>query len=297
MLTRPNVQRRTVIRVRDGQLTRDRDALVVEEPLEIRLALPTANGAHIIPLTTILRTPGEDFELAAGFLFNEGIVHERNDIATIRSCADPDIDEEARFNTITVDLRPGAQPDLSHARRLFYISSSCGVCGKASLEALRTRGCAPLPDDDGVRISFPVLTSIDAALRRAQALFQKTGGLHAAALFAANGDLLALHEDIGRHNAVDKLIGAHLLQGRLGALSQAILLVSGRAGFEILQKALTARIPVVAAIGAPSTLAVALAQQFNMTLIGFLRGASFNVYAGEWRIEEVQESGKGSLQR
>lgn len=283
MLTQPNVQRRTVIRVRDGRAARDRDALVVEEPLEIRLALHTADGAHIIPLTTILRTPGEDFELAAGFLFSEGIVRDRRDIATIRFCTDPDMDEEARFNTLTVDLRPGVQPDLTHARRLFYISSSCGVCGKASLEALHTRGCAPLPDD-GLRVALPALAGMDAALRQAQALFQKTGGLHAAALFGADGDLLALHEDIGRHNAVDKLIGAHLLQGRLGALSQAILLVSGRAGFEILQKALTARIPVVAAVGAPSTLAVTLAQQFNMTLIGFLRGAAFNVYAGAQRI-------------
>lgn len=284
MLTQPNVQRRTVIRVRDGRPTRDRDTLVVEEPLEIRLALHSADGTHIIPLTTIMRTPGEDFELAAGFLFSEGIVRARDDIATIRYCADPDSDAESRFNTLTVDLRPGVQPDLTHARRLFSISSSCGVCGKASLEALRTRGCAPLPDDDGLRVSLPVVASMDAALRRAQALFQKTGGLHAAALFAVDGDLLALHEDIGRHNAVDKLIGAHLLQGRLAALHQAILLVSGRAGFEILQKALTARIPVIAAVGAPSTLAVTLAQRFNMTLIGFLRGAAFNVYAGAQRI-------------
>ncbi|ABU60403.1 formate dehydrogenase family accessory protein FdhD [Roseiflexus castenholzii DSM 13941] len=285
MLTQPNVQRRTVIRVRDGQLTRDRDTLVVEEPLEIRLALHTADGVHLIPLTTTLRTPGADVELAAGFLFSEGVVRERNDIATIRACTDPDIDEEeARFNTLTVDLRPGAQPDLTRARRLFYVSSSCGVCGKASLDALRTRGCVPLPDDDGVRISLSVLAGMDAALRRAQALFHKTGGLHAAALFAVDGALLALHEDIGRHNAVDKLIGAHLLQGRLAALTRSILLVSGRAGFEIVQKALMARIPIVAAVGAPSTLAVTLAQQFNMTLIGFLRGASCNVYAGEQRI-------------
>jgi FdhD protein len=290
MLTQPNVQRRTIIRVRDGRLIRDRDALVVEEPMEIRLALHAADGTHVLPLTTILRTPGEDVELAAGFLFNEGIVRERYDIAAIRYCTDPDIDEEARFNTLTVDLRPGMQPDLTHVQRMFYISSSCGVCGKASLEALRSRGCAPLPDDDGPRISLPVLIGIDATLRQAQALFRKTGGLHAAALCAADGALLALHEDIGRHNAVDKLIGAHLLQGRLAALTRAILLVSGRAGFEIVQKALTARIPVVAAVGAPSTLAVALAQQFNMTLIGFLRGASFNVYAGEQRIEAECET-------
>lgn len=284
MLAKSNVQRRAIMRVRDGHLTRDRDVLVVEEPLEIRLALHAADGTLVIPLTTTLRTPGEDFELAAGFLFCEGVVRERSDIVTIRTCTDPDIDEEARFNTLTVDLRPGSQPDLAHVRRMFYVSSSCGVCGKASLDALRTRGCMPLPDNDGLRMSLSVLTGMDTALHQAQALFRKTGGLHAAALLATDGTLLTLYEDIGRHNAVDKLIGAHVLQGRLATLARAILLVSGRAGFEIVQKALMARIPIVASVGAPSTLAVTLAQQFNMTLIGFLRGASCNVYTGEQRI-------------
>lgn len=283
MLTQPNVQRRTVIRVRDGCAVRERDTLIVEEPLEIRLAMRSAGETHIVPLTTIMRTPGEDFELAAGFLFGEGLVRDRFDIATIRYCNDEVIEEEARFNTLTVDLRSGVAPDLTHAQRLFYISSSCGVCGKASLEALHTRGCVPAPDD-GLSIPLPVITSINATLCQAQALFRKTGGLHAAALFDGGGALIALHEDIGRHNAVDKLIGAHLLRGRLADLAQSILLVSGRAGFEIMQKALMARIPIVAAVGAPSALAVALAQRFNITLIGFLRGTSFNVYAGAQRI-------------
>jgi len=286
VLTQPNVQRRTIVKVRDGRWRREKDALVVEEPLEIRLTVSGADGRQTIPLTTIMRTPGEDFELAAGFLFGEGIVRERREIATIRYCNDATISEEARFNTITVDLHPDAHPDLTGAQRMFYVSSSCGVCGKASLETLLARGCAPLSDDT-LRVGLPALTGIDAALRQAQALFHKTGGLHAAALFDADGALLALREDIGRHNAVDKLIGAHLLEGRLSALTRAILLVSGRAGFEIMQKALTARIPVVAAVGAPSTLAVTLARRFNMTLIGFLRGASLNVYAGEQRIEWV----------
>ncbi|MGQ9548924.1 MAG: formate dehydrogenase accessory sulfurtransferase FdhD [Roseiflexus sp.] len=193
-----------------------------------------------------------------------------------------------RGNTITVDLHPTARPNLTHAQRMFYVSSSCGVCGKVALEALSTGGCTPLPDDT-LRVALPVLAGIDATLRQAQALFHKTGGLHAAALFDAGGTLLALREDIGRHNAVDKLIGAHLLQGCLSTLTRAILLISGRAGFEIMQKALTARIPVVAAVGAPSALAVTLAQRFNITLIGFLRGASLNVYAGEQRIERVGE--------
>ncbi len=286
MLMQPNVQRRTIVKVRDGRWRREKDTLVVEEPLEIRLTISGADGRRIIPLTTIMRTPGEDFDLAAGFLFGEGIVHERREIATIRYCNDASIGDEARFNTITVDLHSNACPDLTHAQRMFYVSSACGICGKASLETLLARGCTPLPDDT-LRVTLPVLTGIDATLRQAQALFHKTGGLHAAALFDTDGALLALREDIGRHNAVDKLIGAHLLEGRLPTLTRAILLISGRAGFEIMQKALTARIPVVAAVGAPSTLAVTLAQRFNMTLVGFLRSASLNVYAGEQRIEQV----------
>jgi FdhD protein len=225
LLTQPNVQRRTIVKVRDKRWRREKDALVVEEPLEIRLTVSGADGRQTIPLTTIMRTPGEDFELAAGFLFGEGIVRERREIATIRYCNDATISEEARFNTITVDLHPDAHPDLTGAQRMFYVSSSCGVCGKASLETLLARGCAPLPDDT-LRVGLPALTGIDAALRQAQALFHKTGGLHAAALFDADGALLALREDIGRHNAVDKLIGAHLLEGRLSALTRAILLVS-----------------------------------------------------------------------
>lgn len=282
MITRATIRRRTVVKIRDGHWRHEKDAVVVEEPLEIRLALP--DSARTLPLATLMRTPGADVELAAGFLFSEGLIRDRYDISTIRYCVDAELDEEARFNTIIVTPRPDLDLDLEHARRLFFVSSSCGVCGKASLEALRLRGCTPLASDPSLRISCAVLAGLDMALRQAQDLFARTGGLHAAALFTPAGQLLALHEDIGRHNALDKLIGAHVLAGQLDLLGQSVLLVSGRASFEIMQKALMARIPVVVAVGAPSELAVTLAKHFNMTLIGFLRGASCNIYAGAERV-------------
>ncbi len=283
MISRTGFQRRTVIKVREGHRQQTKDAVVVEEPLEIRLA--TQSDTHSIPLATVMRTPGADVELAAGFLFSEGIIRERCDIATIRYCLDADRDEEARFNTLIVTLRPALEINLDHVRRLFFVSSSCGVCGKISLESLRLRGCTPLNDHPLIRVSSTVLTGLDREVQQAQALFTRTGGLHAAALFSPDGQLYSLHEDIGRHNAVDKLIGEYLLNERRDLLKQSMLMVSGRASFEIMQKALMGRIPIVVAVGAPSALAVSLAQQFNITLVGFLRGASFNIYAGAERIE------------
>jgi FdhD protein len=283
MISRTGFQRRTVIKVREGHRQQTKDAVVVEEPLEIRLA--TQGDTHSIPLATVMRTPGADVELAAGFLFSEGIIRERCDIATIRYCLDADRDEEARFNTLIVTLRSALEINLDHVRRLFFVSSSCGVCGKISLESLRLRGCTPLDDHPPIRVSSTVLTGLDRKVQQAQALFSRTGGLHAAALFSPDGQLYSLHEDIGRHNAVDKLIGEYLLNERRDLLAQSMLMVSGRASFEIMQKALAGRIPIVVAVGAPSALAVSLAQQFNITLIGFLRGASFNIYAGAERIE------------
>ncbi len=283
MISRTGFQRRTVIKVREGHRQQTKDAVVVEEPLEIRLA--TQGDTQSIPLATVMRTPGADVELAAGFLFSEGIIRERCDIATIRYCLDADRDEEARFNTLIVTLRSALEINLDHVRRLFFVSSSCGVCGKISLESLRLRGCTPLNDHPLIRVSSTVLTGLDRKVQQAQALFTRTGGLHAAALFSPDGQLYSLHEDIGRHNAVDKLIGEYLLNERRDLLKQSMLMVSGRASFEIMQKALMGRIPIVVAVGAPSALAVSLAQQFNITLIGFLRGASFNIYAGAERIE------------
>jgi len=283
MISRVGFQRRTVIKVREGHRQQTKDAVVVEEPLEIRLV--TQGDTHSIPLATVMRTPGADVELAAGFLFSEGIIRERRDIATIRYCLDANRDEETRFNTLIVTLRPALEINLDHVRRLFFVSSSCGVCGKISLESLRLRGCTPLNDHPLIRVSSTVLTGLDRKVQQAQALFTRTGGLHAAALFSPDGQLYSLHEDIGRHNAVDKLIGEYLLNERRDLLKQSMLMVSGRASFEIMQKALMGRIPIVVAVGAPSALAVSLAQQFNITLIGFLRGASFNIYAGAERIE------------
>jgi len=282
MISRTGFQRRTVIKVREGHRQQTKDAVVVEEPLEIRLV--TQGDTHSIPLATVMRTPGADVELAAGFLFSEGIIRERRDIATIRYCLDANRDEETRFNTLIVTLRPALEINLDHVRRLFFVSSSCGVCGKISLESLRLRGCTPLDDHPPIRVSSTVLTGLDRKVQQAQALFTRTGGLHAAALFSPDGQLYSLHEDIGRHNAVDKLIGEYLLNERRDLLAQSMLMVSGRASFEIMQKALAGRIPIVVAVGAPSALAVSLAQQFNITLIGFLRGASFNIYAGAERV-------------
>lgn len=283
MLTQPNVRRLYVHKVHGRQTTRVRDALAVEEPLEIRVA--SDGGAYAIAVT--MRTPGEDFELAAGFLYTEGLLHDRDEIGEMRFCdiepGWPRPSVEQAYNTLTVHLRPGVTFDAERVRRNFYTSSACGVCGKTSLQALEVQGCTPLAPGAPV-VAARVIYGLDEQLRRHQALFDKTGGLHAAALFDLDGRLLEVHEDVGRHNAVDKLIGACFLAHRL-PLTDRILMVSGRSSFEIMQKALMARIPIVVAVGAPSSLAVELAHNFNITLIGFARGESFNVYVGQSRID------------
>jgi FdhD protein len=226
-----------------------------------------------------MRTPGDDFELAAGFLYGEGIVAGRDDVVDVAWCVDPDVPQT--FNIVTVTLRPDLEFDLARLERHFYTTSSCGVCGKATLEALEVRGCDPLPA--GPVVAPAIVQALPASLRRSQDLFERTGGLHAAGLFDRDGRLLALHEDVGRHNALDKLIGAQLLGGNC-PLDGCLLLLSGRASFELLQKALTARIPLVAAVGAPSSLAADLAESFNITLLGFVRPDGFNIYTGAERI-------------
>jgi len=289
MLTQPNLRRLYVHKVHGERVVLQRDVLAVEEPLEIRVVCDA--GEFQVAVT--MRTPGEDFELAAGFLFGEGLLHTRDEIGEIGYCRDDrprarfadgvgGMTAAAQYNIVTVRLRPGVPFDTAQVQRNFYATSSCGVCGKASLEALEIRGCAPLTRD-AFCVSTGVIRRLDAGLRGHQSLFDKTGGLHAAALFDAAGELLTLHEDVGRHSALDKLVGKRLLDGRLPA-ADCLLMVSGRASFEIMQKALMARIPIVVAVGAPSSLAVELAQAFNMTLIGFARGEHFNIYAGEWRI-------------
>jgi FdhD protein len=260
------------------------DFVATEEPLEIRLIA----GGSTETVAVTMRTPGSDFELAAGFLLAEGVIGDRNAIAQIRYCVDADIDVDQQFNIVTVDLRPGIHPDLAPLERHFHITSACGVCGKASLQALQIRGCSRLPP--GPTLDADMLVQLPEKLRRAQGVFESTGGLHAAGLFTALGELLAAREDVGRHNAVDKLMGWALMQGML-PLNDHVLLVSGRSSYEIMQKALAAGVPIVCAVSAPSSLAVALAQEFGLTLIGFLRGQRYNVYCGEERLarEPVEE--------
>lgn len=253
------------------------DLLAVEEPLEVRLHLPGAAKHKAISIT--MRTPGDDFDLAAGFLFTEGIITAAAQINKIRYCGLPSKDKNID-NTLVAELAGGVDIDLKRLERHFYTTSSCGVCGKSSIEALYT-GAKKL--DARGTFKSEVINTLPDTLRRAQAVFERTGGLHASALFDAEGKLDILREDVGRHNALDKVIGAKFMAGET-PLSDRILLVSGRASFELVQKALMAGIPVLAAVGAPSSLAVELAAEFGMTLIGFLRDGRFNIYAGAERI-------------
>ncbi|TXC94022.1 formate dehydrogenase accessory sulfurtransferase FdhD [Streptomyces sp. ISID311] len=273
-------ERRRVIRIRDGVVSTRPDTLVAEEPLEIRL------GGK--PLAITMRTPGDDFALAAGFLVSEGVLARADELAHIVYCAGA-TDNEAggtnTYNVVDVRLADGVPvPDITLERNV-YTTSSCGLCGKASLDAVRTRTRWPLDTgpDTPVRIEPATLAALPDRLRAAQRVFERTGGLHAAALFTADGELLDIREDVGRHNAVDKIIGRALQEGRL-PLSSGVLMVSGRASFELAQKAVMAGIPVLAAVSAPSSLAVDLATETGLTLIGFLRGSSMNVYAGAHRL-------------
>jgi FdhD protein len=255
----------------DGAAARKDDYLAAEEPLEIRI------GEN--PLSVTMRTPGHDLELAAGFLFTEGLVQRREQIIALENAASDD--DGKRGNVVRAEVAAEALPDFDKLRRHFFAASSCGICGKASIDAVRSRLLrTPNPD---FRVEPKLIVSLPDALRSEQDVFERTGGLHAAALFDGRGDLLIVREDIGRHNAVDKVIGCALLNDRI-PLSDCIMLVSGRGGFEIIQKAISAGIPVVASVSAPSSLAVQLARELRLTLIGFLRGNRFVVYAGEDRV-------------
>jgi FdhD protein len=264
--------------VEDGRVRVRPDVLATEEPMEIRLV----SGGMKRTVAVTMRTPGSDFELAAGFLYGEGIVSSQEDIKKISYCVDPDVDAEQQYNIVNVELRDTREYDLRPLERHFYTTSACGVCGKASLEQLEVRGCPAIPP--GPEVAAQTIYSLPEKLRAAQGLFEATGGLHAAALFDAGGELVALREDVGRHNATDKLIGWTLLEGRL-PLGDQIVMVSGRSSYEIMQKCLVAGVPVVCAVSAPSSLAVDVAREFGMTLIGFLRGSKFNLYAGSERIQ------------
>ncbi|MFE2430412.1 formate dehydrogenase accessory sulfurtransferase FdhD [Streptomyces sp. NPDC059373] len=268
-------ERRRVLRIRDGAESHRADTLVAEEPLEIRL-----NGK---PLAITMRTPGDDFALAAGFLVSEGVLGRADELANIVYCAGATVDGSNTYNIVDVRLAPGvAVPDITLERNV-YTTSSCGLCGKASLDAVRTQARWPISDSPPLRLEPELLSALPDRLRAHQQVFERTGGLHAAALFTAEGELLDVREDVGRHNAVDKLVGRALQQGLL-PLAGKILMVSGRASFELAQKAVMAGIPVLAAVSAPSSLAVDLADEAGLTLVGFLRGTSMNVYAGEQRI-------------
>jgi FdhD protein len=265
-----------VVKVRGNARELTEDSVAVEEPLEIRLGYEDAGERRTRSVSITMRTPGHDEDLAAGFLYTESIVRSPDDIAIIKPC-DGD-------NTIRVELEDGVDVDLDRLQRHFYTSSSCGVCGKASLDALRATGLEPAPAIPA-QFSREILLAAPGRLRAMQRTFEETGGLHAAAAFGSDGELLVVREDVGRHNAVDKVIGALFRRARLPARDLG-LMVSGRASFELMQKTAVAGMPLLAAVSAPSSLAVALAREFNMTLVGFLRGDTFNVYAGEERIAE-----------
>lgn len=266
--------RRKVLRIRDGVVDQRPDTLAAEEPMEIRVAGKA--------LTITMRTPGDDFDLAVGFLVSEGVVRRASDVLSARYCAGATDDGTNTYNVVDVGLDPSLPPlDLSLERN-FYTTSSCGLCGKASLDAVRTASTWSVADDP-LRLTPELLASLPGRLRDSQRVFDKTGGLHAAALFSADGELLVVREDVGRHNAVDKVIG-HAVRGGLLPLRKTVLMVSGRASFELVQKAVMAGIPALAAVSAPSSLAVDLAEENGMTLVGFLRGTSMNVYSGAERV-------------
>jgi FdhD protein len=303
---RGSTSRRRIERITvtdDGATRRTRDdQLAVEEPLEIRIIaaedhhpddspLPEerggrgrGRGAHRVSVT--MRTPGADFELAAGFLFSEGLIGGAGAIASIRYCTD----DEQQFNVVNVRLARGAPFDPAALSRNFYATSSCGVCGKASIEAVMGPVCARI--ESALEVDPAVLVTLPGKLREAQRVFERTGGLHAAAQFTADGEMVRIREDVGRHNAMDKLVGSALLAGEV-PLAESIVLVSGRTSFELVQKAARAGVPVLAGVSAPSSLAVELAEQAGMTLAGFVRDPGFNVYAGGARIARRTPQGVG----
>ncbi len=270
------VQHISIQKISAGKIMQADDMVAVEEPLEIQLAYSTATGRMQKNIAVTMRTPGNDEELAAGFLFTEGII---NNAAVIAEIKWPSSDE----NRILVTLKENIEPFLANASRNFYSTSSCGICGKASIEAINTLS-QYVNEKDEISINAAVLYPLQRELKKQQKIFEDTGGIHASALFDLEGKFIMLREDVGRHNALDKIIGAALLNNLL-PLKNRILLLSGRASFELVQKAVMAGIKIIAAVGAPSSLAVELAEESNITLIGFLREERFNVYSGGQRVK------------
>lgn len=268
----------------DGALShRAEEAVATEEPMEVRLV----SGGRRYPVAVTMRTPGSDFELAVGFLHNEGVLRDPARLRRVSYCVDRDVAEEQRYNIVNVEVAgPIAPEEITPLERHFSMTSACGVCGRASLDALFDRGYARLCD--GPTVERTVIDGLADRLRRSQPLFDATGGLHAAGLFTADGELVAVREDVGRHNALDKLSGWALMQGML-PLAGHIVMVSGRSSFELVQKTIAIGAGVLCSVSAPSSLAVQLANELNLTLVGFLRGERFNVYAGAGRLSLGQE--------
>lgn len=278
-LARPGRTMETDVVALEGvQRSAKSDVVVTEEPLELRLS----DGTRTRTLAITMRTPGNDFELAAGFAFNESILADREGLAGMTYCLDADLDPAQQYNIVTLQCdRPAFDRNAKRLERHFTTNSSCGICGSAQLQSMRDLGMTPLDDD--VAVPASLLYALPERMREQQRIFTSTGGLHAAALFDEHGECVTVREDVGRHNAFDKLVGWGFLNGRL-PFARSIALVSGRASYEIVQKAVAARIPVLCSVSAPSSLAISVAREFNVTLIGFLRDDRANVYTGSERV-------------
>jgi FdhD protein len=275
------LQSRKILKVDSSGLRDCMDQLALEEPLEIQLAHGPAETREISTIAVTMRTPGQDRELAAGFLIGEGMLHSQDELEAVHPRG-PRYGEAGFQHSVRVTLRPGVSVDVGRLQRNFYTTSSCGVCGKTSLEALELSLFPMLPPSPW-KVDEAVIRDLPRRLREAQQIFDRTGGLHAAGLFTIQGEPIAVREDVGRHNAVDKVVGSQFLAGRV-SLADTILTVSGRASFELMQKAIASKIPMLVAVGAPSSLAVEAAEKFGVTLVGFTKPTGFNIYTGADRI-------------
>jgi FdhD protein len=280
-MTKPSVSPIVITKVTGSEQQQVDDLLAVEEPLEIRIGYGAVDERAQKSISVTMRTPGNDFELALGFLLTEGIIESPDQVYKIQYCTEANTLEN-KENIVRVELQPDVEMDFTKLQRNFYTTSSCGVCGKESIEAIKTV-CRSVASSPQLVVAREVIVSLPDTLRASQNVFEHTGGLHACALFDIEGNLKLLREDVGRHNALDKLIGAAMANSP-ELLPTSILLLSGRASFELLQKAAMANIQLVCAVGAPSSLAVQTAQEFGITLIGFLRGERFNIYTGAERV-------------
>ncbi|MCX6187301.1 MAG: formate dehydrogenase accessory sulfurtransferase FdhD [Bacteroidetes bacterium] len=285
-MPKASVSQAKILKIYCGDVNETMDLLAIEEPMEIRVGYGDAINRMQKSISVTMRTPGNDFELAVGFLYTEGIIQSAKNIYKIQYCVEANTIEN-KENIVRVELNENIKLDFARLQRNFYTSSSCGVCGKESIESIKTT-CPTNHHKEKIQVSKDIILSLPEKLREKQKVFEYTGGLHACALFDNNGELLLLREDVGRHNALDKLIGALISDiSRCDVLSKSILLLSGRASFELLQKAAMAGIQMVCAVGAPSSLAVDIAHEFGITLIGFLKENRFNIYSHSERINDV----------